>query len=293
MDASAQTRDSFKQKWQHNPQLAFSTTLNPNSEIQSWILTRNGFPNLDTLRQHLRGRRRILDAGCGNGRISMLLSTLADPDSEIIAADINIEMAQQNLSAISNIKCIALDLDQQDVSHLGKFDFIYCQEVLHHLKNPSLTFANLSSLLHSGGEIAIYVYGLKAPIREFSDEYVRDKISSEAFSDSLSLLQGITELGKTLRGMNVSIDCPEIGILDIPKGVYSLHEFIYNYFLKCFYNEAMSFDENLAIAADWFHPQQATKHTLVEVLEWFKQSNLQVQWKYKDAFGITVRGTSR
>ena len=46
----------------------------------------------------------------------------------------------------------------EDLSSLGKFDFIYCQEVLHHTTNPFFAFKNLVNLVAPEGEIAIYVY---------------------------------------------------------------------------------------------------------------------------------------
>ena len=93
------TRDTFRDKWQNNPDAVFETTLREGSTIQSWILRRNGLSSLDDLAALLRGRRRILDAGCGNGRVTALLTRQAPPDAEIIGIDTRPQMLQPTASA--------------------------------------------------------------------------------------------------------------------------------------------------------------------------------------------------
>jgi 2-polyprenyl-3-methyl-5-hydroxy-6-metoxy-1,4-benzoquinol methylase len=51
----------------------------------------------------------------------------------------------------------------EDLSDIGKFDFIYSQEVLHHTKDPKQAFNNLVAQLDNNGLIAIYVYKKKHP----------------------------------------------------------------------------------------------------------------------------------
>ncbi|MEP7264736.1 MAG: hypothetical protein ABI772_09565, partial [Bacteroidota bacterium] len=66
------TSESFRAKWTNNPNLAFEETLKEGSEIFNWVLNRNGFLNGEELTAFLRNKKRILDAGCGNGRITAL-----------------------------------------------------------------------------------------------------------------------------------------------------------------------------------------------------------------------------
>ena len=77
MSQPEQTSKSFKEKWANNPQLAFAETLREGSDIFQWITTRNGFSTPDAFRQWLAPKRRILDAGCGNGRVTALLRKYA------------------------------------------------------------------------------------------------------------------------------------------------------------------------------------------------------------------------
>ena len=59
MNEPKQTENSFKQKWENNPQLAFSETLREGSDIFEWILTRNGTATPDAFRRWLAPRSRI------------------------------------------------------------------------------------------------------------------------------------------------------------------------------------------------------------------------------------------
>jgi SAM-dependent methyltransferase len=176
-ESGADTARTFSDKWSHNPSLAFEQTLDENSEISRWILTRNGFGGGEDLAVYLGDKPRILDAGCGNGRVTALLQRYAPEDSEIVAIDLHAaEVARENLAGLPNVSVQQADL-LNDLSELGEFDFIYCQEVLHHTRDPQAALENLVSLLSAGGEVAIYVYRRKAPIREFTDDYLRERLS--------------------------------------------------------------------------------------------------------------------
>ena len=67
MTQKAQTYTSFSDKWNNNKSLFLKETLRENSDIFNWILTRNGFQNADELSTYLQSKKKILDAGCGNG----------------------------------------------------------------------------------------------------------------------------------------------------------------------------------------------------------------------------------
>src|SRR5918999_4076855 len=165
-DPGAGTAKTFADKWSRNPELAFELTLDEGSEIAQWILTRNGWGSGEGLAAYLAGRRRILDAGCGNGRVTALLQRRAPADSEIVAVDLTAaDVARENLADLPNVTVAHADV-LGDLSELGSFDFIYCQEVLQHTTDPRGGLANLGSRLAPEGEIAIYVYGSKPPVRE-------------------------------------------------------------------------------------------------------------------------------
>ena len=151
-------------------------------------------------------------------------------------------------------------------------------------------FANLCRLLTRGGEIAIYVYKQKAPAREFVDDYVRARIGELGYEEAMQVAAQITELGRLLAEQNVTVKVPDVDLLAIKAGEYSIQRFIYHFFMKCFWNPDLSFHENAVINYDWYHPQLCSKHTTEEVRGWFQENNLTITHEYVDFYGITMRG---
>lgn len=79
-----QTAVSFRDKWEKNSDAFWVETLREGSDTQRWILERNGFGSRDEFAVYLEDRKRILDAGCGNGRVTALLRSLAPKASELV-----------------------------------------------------------------------------------------------------------------------------------------------------------------------------------------------------------------
>jgi SAM-dependent methyltransferase len=285
---AAQTMRSFREKWAKNADAAFRNTLTEGSVLQTWILNRNGFASLEELRAHLVGKKRLLDAGCGNGRVTALLASVFD--GPVVGIDLNAAtVAQSNLQDLPNVSVAEKDL-LEDISDLGEFDFIYCQEVLHHTADPRAAFLNLSLLLSPEGEIAIYVYRVKAPIREFADDFVRDAIKDLPYEEAMLAARTITDLGRKLSELTEEIEVPEVKILGIKAGNYTAQRLLYHFFLKCFWNSQLSEQENVVINYDWYHPATATRHTIEEVEEWFAAAKLDIVHSFEDEYGITIRG---
>jgi len=290
MSDAEQTATSFNDKWHRNRQLAFSQTLDATSDIQQWILTRNGLGDVGGLEEWLAGRRRILDAGCGNGRITALLRRSAPAETQIVGIDLTAaDVAAENLAGQPNVLFETRDL-LGDLSGLGEFDLIYSQEVLHHTADPAQAFHNLTELLAPGGEIAIYVYKLKPPVREFTDDFVRERISDLPYEEAMEAMRQVAQLGKSLSELKVDVTVPEVEVLDIPAGTYDIQRFIYHFFAKLFWTDDLDVEANAAINYDWYHPQLATRHTLEEVESWFDEAGLRIIHRLVDPYGITVRG---
>jgi SAM-dependent methyltransferase len=284
------TSQSFYDKWHKNKTLVFDNTLNEKSEIFKWILSRNGFKSAEELRAFLKNKRHILDAGCGNGRVTALLSKYSDETAEIVGIDlVAADVAKENLSDYRNVTLRSKDL-LGDLTDLGFFDFIYCQEVLHHTNDPFRAFTNLVNQLTVNGQIAIYVYKKKAPLREYSDDCIRNKIGDMEYEEAMNYCRQITELGRALHEQDVKIKIPAVELLEIPEGEYPIQRFLYHFFVKCFWNDELTFEENAVINYDWFHPQNCSRHTLEEVQSWFRENGVRIEYEHVDFYGITVRG---
>jgi hypothetical protein len=162
--------------------------------------------------------------------------------------------------------------------------------------NPGLAFAETlredSDIfeLAPGGEIAIYVYKRKAPLREHADDYIRDRVAHLEYDEALEAMRGLTDIGKALAEPRQQVTVPAIPLLGIEAGNDDVQRFLYHFFLKCFWNPSLSADENAAINYDWYHPQTCSRHTLPEVEEWFRAAALEIVHSYVDEYGLTVRG---
>lgn len=284
------TARSFKDKWENNRDLAFADTQREGSDIGSWILGRNGWKNHAGLKAYLSDKRRILDGGCGNGRVTALLCEHRVPGAEVMGIDlVAADIARKNLEGCPDVTTRQKDL-LGDLSDLGKFDFIYCQEVLHHTNDPRGAFKNLCGRLAPGGEIAIYVYKIKAPIREFTDDFVRSKIAAMPYEEAMDACREITELGRTLAKTGGKVTVPAVKLLGIEAGEYEVQRFLYHFFAKCFWNPSLSHEDNTAINYDWYHPQNCTRHEPEEIRNWFLENGLDVTHECVDHYGITMRG---
>ncbi len=287
------TSRSFRDKWVNNSNAFYAETLRDGSDTQRWILERNGFANGPDFSRYIADRRRILDAGCGNGRVTALLRMLAHEDAEIVGIDlVAADVARENFKDVKRVRFEARDL-VGDLSGLGTFDFIYCQEVLHHTSDPVRSFNNLCGLLAPGGELAIYVYKEKAPAREFVDDYIRNQIAAMPYEEAMAQCRQITDFGKALSESGLRVKVPAVEALGIDAGEYDVQRLIYHFFAKCYWNPDVSHEENVMVNYDWYHPQLATRHTLTEVKSWFSAANLQIVHECVDHYGITIRGKKK
>ncbi len=289
---SAQTATSFRDKWEKNPDLAFSETSREGSDIFNWILARNGFSNATEFTRWLSTRARILDAGCGNGRVTALMLKYAPPSTQIVGIDLTAAgVAQQHFTGEGRATFREKDL-LGDLDDLGEFDLIYCQEVLHHTADPRRAFLNLRRRLTPGGEIAIYVYKQKAPLREHADDFIRDRIAAMPYDEAMTHMRAVTELGRALSAIDRKVTVPAVELLGIEAGEYDVQRLIYFFFLKCFWSRDLGFEASAAINYDWYHPQLCTRHTVAEVESWFSDAGLSVVHRLVDPYGITFRGVA-
>ena len=99
--------------------------------------------------------KKILDAGCGNGRFAYYAAKYG---AEVWAIDLGqaVEVARRNTQS-RNVHVVQADLHNPPFA-LESFDFIYSIGVLHHLPNPEAAFQNLLRFLKPGGVVQIYLY---------------------------------------------------------------------------------------------------------------------------------------
>ena len=105
----------------------------------------------------------------------------------------------------------------------------------------------------------------KALPRELLDDHFRTACSELSREELWQMSEQLTELGKRLSALNISIDSPEIPSLGIKGGKQDIQRFIYWNFLKCFWNEELGDETSVVTNYDWYSPSNARRFSEEEV----------------------------
>lgn len=284
-EGQQETVDSFSWKWQRATKYRSSTL----GHYLQWYLDRYGFGSEAKLAEFLAGKKRILDAGTAHGRDAEMYSRNAK--ASIFGLDISygVRTAYKDLGAHPNLNFVQGDLTRLPFAE-GFFDFIGCDQVIHHTPSTRESLRHLVTRLASGGHICFYVYKKKGPVREFCDDHIRAQTVHMSPEECLKVSEAITKFGKALSDMKITIDVPEdIPLLGIQAGKQDLQRFIYWNMFKCYWNDTMDWDSNVITNFDWYHPLHAHRHTKEEVEQWCKEERLSIEHMDIQESGISVR----
>jgi ubiquinone/menaquinone biosynthesis C-methylase UbiE len=106
----------------------------------------------------VRGCKRILDAGCGNGRYSKFLLRWADPDAFIAGFDLSQRMLKRARRRLHSprVRHVAADLTKIPFPS-GLFDAVVCGYVLEHLPDPRPGLTELARVMRPGAKMLLLV----------------------------------------------------------------------------------------------------------------------------------------
>ena len=268
----AETRESFSSKWKLAPNYRESTR----HHYQQWYLDRYGFKTIESLRNFLTSKKLILDAGTGHGRdAEMFVKTSA---AKVFGIDISygIHNAYRDLKDLERLHLVQADLTRLPFPP-NFFDFISCDQVIHHTPDTYESLRALLKHLAPGGHIGFYTYKVKGPIREFTDDYIRRFTVKYTPEECYAFSEAITKLGKSLSDLKVEFEVPDdIPLLGIKAGRYDIQRFIYWNVMKCYWNDTIDWKSNVITNFDWYHPLHAHRHTPEEVRSWVKECKLDI-----------------
>jgi ubiquinone/menaquinone biosynthesis C-methylase UbiE len=102
---------------------------------------------------------RVLDAGCGPGRITIPLAETVGKDGEVIALDIQTEMLAKlqeraQAAGLNNISIIQAGLGE-DILDLGPLDMAVMVTVLGEIPNQRMAIQQIRGWLKPGGILSI------------------------------------------------------------------------------------------------------------------------------------------
>lgn len=206
--------------------------------------------------------RLVLDAGCGNGRFSYVVSRYSP--GLLVSFDISSGVAHAR-NAISkhnptaNVAYVQGDITRPPFKK-GVFDTAFSWGVMHHTPDTKKTFCTVSSLVKPGGKFGAYVY-------EFHPVYRYDKqhVSFVAYIRSLFLIRPLRAICSRLPARVVSMIFRPVYYIEraLNLGVMGCHGYGDKKWDKDYY---------FRVVIDRFKTRYASEHQVEEVMGWFKEN---------------------
>jgi arsenite methyltransferase len=291
--AQAQTEQSFAYIWSGGDRFRSEASL---GALRDWYRTMYGDIAGAPWWADYGDWPLLVDAGCGAGLSAMGLFGERLKRVRYLGIDVSsaVESAAERLAehvadaAFMQASLMTLPLPPDSV------DVIFAQGVLHHTDSTRDAIAALAAKLKPGGRFLFYVYRRKGPIREFTDDFIREKLEETAPDDAWRAMMPLTRLGKLLGDMHIEVDVPEpIELLQIPAGKIDLQRLVYWHVFKAFHHPEMSLDELNHINLDWYAPANAHRQTPEEVRQWCDELGLAVEREHLQESGITIIARKR
>jgi arsenite methyltransferase len=284
--AQTQTQDAFGFKWKKRDTYESDAVQQAS---KAWLLERYVVPGR-SLREVVTGKR-VLDAGCGSGHSALLFFDGLLKDCDYVGVDIStaVDVAKQRFSERGLpgqfLQASLLDLPKE----IGEFDVIFSEGVLHHTDSTRAAVLYLARRLKPGGTFMFYIYKKKGPIREFTDDYIREQLSNMTDEAAWDALMPLSQLGKDLGDLNIKINIKEpIEVLSIPTGEIDLQRLFYWHIFKAYHKPDWTMDELNHINFDWYRPKNCLRQTPEEVAAWVGEAGMKmINMRVEDA-GITV-----
>lgn len=286
-EAQSQTKDTFGFKWAKED--TFDSEAS-SSRMKEWLQQRYG--DISEFLNTCDATPLILDAGCGAGFTFLDLWEPYLDNIKYVGVDVSsaVEVAKKRFKArgyndFAFLQSCITDLPFEE----EVFDIIYSEGVLHHTDNTRNSFHYLCNFVKPNGYFMFYVYKKKSPVREYTDDYIRNELQSLTTHDAWNKLKPLTSLGIQLGELDTDITIKDdIDLLGIKSGTYDIQRFFYWFVCKAFYNPELTFEEMHHINYDWYAPMNAHRHTPEEVRSWCKEANFEIVSERIEDAGITV-----
>jgi SAM-dependent methyltransferase len=269
-----ETLESFTAKW---ADITHDEVRQRYRQQHAWYVERFGFGDEHGLRDFLADKQLVLDAGTGTGGDAARFAELA-PHSVVVGLDLSgaIDVAQREFGDLPNVHFAQADLMRPPVRR-AQFDFVSSDQVIHHTPDARRAFATLAERLRPGGHLAVYVYKVKAPLRELADDWIRKRSTRMRPDECMEFARDITELGRALSRAAATVRLERgVPLLGIAPGDHDVQRLIYWSFLKCFWNDDFSENLNTLVNFDWYHPPYASRHTEDELSGWCHDCGLSI-----------------
>ena len=287
-DTQSQTEETFGFKWHKRDTFESPASL---AGMRRWLIERYGdVARAEWLSEH-GDKPLLIDAGCGAGMSGIELFSDLFPNLRYLGIDVSeaVDVAADRFRA----RGFEAAFMQASISDLPlppeSVDLIFSEGVLHHTDSTQRALAALTRLLKPGGRFLFYVYRRKGPVREFTDDFIRDKVQAMPPEAAWQAMEPLTRLGIALGELNAEIEIPEaIDLLEIPAGRINVQRLFYWHVAKMYYRPDLSFDEMNHINFDWYAPANAFRQSPEEVRAWCEELGLAIEREVVEEAGITM-----
>ena len=286
-----QTTEVFSRKWsayEHGGEM-----INRMTQLQrQWYLQLYGFAGEGELQDHLRRCSVIIDCGTGTGNKAAWFASLS-PNTAVVAVDISesvIAAARYYRERHPNLVFVRADIAHMPFLRAGAFDYVNCDQVIHHTAHPPETFAELVRITRPGGELTCYVYRRKALPRELLDEHFREYAKRLDHATLMQLSEQLTALGKLLsEAYPEPLEFPAIPALGIEGGQMTVQRFIYWNMLKCYWNPDAGQQGSVMTNFDWYAPSTAFRYSEAEFRTWIERHGLETRHFHREPACLSGR----
>ena len=285
--AQDRTKDTFAFKWAKRETFEGE----PLTFLRHWLIEKYGNVAEAPWLFAAGSNPIMLDAGCGAAMSALALFEPVLGRIRYVGVDVStaVEVAKQRFEE----RGLTAAFLQADLNNLplpeNSVDLVFSEGVLHHTDDTRAALNAVVRHLKPGGRILFYVYRKKGPIREFTDDYVREKLQAMTPERGWEAMLPLSKLGRVIGQLNVEIEIPEkIDLLDIPAGRIALQRFFYWHILKAFYRPEMSLEEMNHLNFDWYAPKNAHRHSSEDVRAWCATLGLAIEHEKVEEAGITT-----
>ena len=286
--AQAQTASTFGYKWQRRDTYDGGVMR---AALAGWLRERYGDPDAMPWLAGAATPPLMLDAGCGSGMSALELFGPRLARTRYLGVDISsaVDVAATRFAERGVpgqfLQCDLMRIPLPEAS----VDVVFSEGVLHHTDSTQAAIGSLARLIKPGGHLLFYVYRRKGPIREFTDDYIRDRLVRMTPEDAWAALLPLSRLGRTLGELDIEIDIAEpIALLEIPAGRINLQRLFYWHVFKAYYRPDMTLDEMNHINFDWYAPRNAHRQSIEEVRAWCAEAGLVIERERVEEAGMTI-----
>jgi arsenite methyltransferase len=291
--SQSQTADSFGFKW--GKRETFESE-HMRARMRDWLIERYGDVEGAAWWSEYGERPIVLDAGCGASYSAVELLASRLHRVRYVGMDISdsVDVASQRFAE----RGLHGAFIQADLAHPpfgdGRVEVVFSEGVLHHTDSTERALKRLARLLRTGGRFLFYVYRRKGPIREFTDDYVRDLLQELEPEDAWRRLLPLTKLGQALGDLHVEVEVPEdVDLLGIPAGRIDVQRLFYWHVLKAYHHDEYDLEELNHINYDWYAPRNAQRQSPEEVRGWCAGAGLKIEHENVQEAGITIVARKR